>query len=208
MDIKRRWKSLSFKVEHLRLELEEREEKIRDLEREFMEELIKVETEDLPGIESKSIVGTVEQHQPSVVNKTADADDSPSQIQDEVPPAEVSAGPEEMKKLWKAIASISHPDKTNNDPRKTELYKKAATAWKSKSYDELYRVALELGIDPPDASDESIAVLDGISSDLEKKLKESETSILWLWGSTSREKRLSILDLYLRSRGKRRKQNP
>jgi len=208
MDIKRRWKSLSFKVEHLRLELEDREEKLRELEREFMEELIKVETEDLPGIETKPLVGTVEQHQPSVVNKTADADDSPSQIQDEVPPAEVSAGPEEMKKLWKAIASISHPDKTNNDPRKTELYKKAAAAWKSKSYDELYRVALELGIDPPDASDESIATLDGISSDLEKKLKESETSILWLWGSTSREKRLSILDLYLRSRGKRRKQNP
>jgi len=208
MDIKRRWKSLSFKVEHLRLELEEREEKIRELEREFMEELTRVEVEDLPGIESKPLVGTVEQNQPHVVDKTEDPEEQSNKEPEEVPPAEVAAGPEEMKKLWKMIASIAHPDKTNNDPRKTDLYKKAAAAWKSKSYDELYRIALELGIDPPDASDESVAILNGISSDLEKKLKESETSILWLWGTTSREKRLSILDLYLRSRGKKRKQNP
>ena len=207
MDVKRRWKSLSFKVEHLRLELEEREEKIRELEIQFMEELASVEVEDLPGVESKPLVGPVEQNQPRVVAKNDNLERQSEQESEEVEPAQVATGPKEMKKLWKMIASISHPDKTNNDPLKTKLYKKAAAAWKSKSYDELYSVAFELGIDVPDASDDSVTILSGISSDLEKKLKESETSILWLWGSTSPENRLSILDLYLRSRGKKRKQN-
>ena len=66
-------------------------------------------------------------------------------------------------------------------------------------------VALELGIDPPEASEESIAVLSGISTDLEKKLKESETSVMWMWGTTSPEKKQGIIDIYLRSRGKKRK---
>ena len=211
MDVKRRWKSLSFKVEHLRLELEEREEKIRDLEIKFMEELTKVDVEDLPGIVSKPLIGQVEPpaQQAKFINKVDDQDNVVQEESEpeEVPTAEVAAGPDEMKKLWKKIAAVAHPDKTKNNPEKTALYKKAAAAWKSKSYDELCKVAIELGIEPPDASDESLAILTGISSDLEKKLKDSETSILWLWGNTSPEKRLSIIDLYLRSRGKRRKQS-
>jgi len=200
VDIKRRWKSLSFKVEHLRLELEDHDEKIRNLEKEFIKELAAIDIEDLPCVELKPLVGEIKQATPQVI-------DNLNKEPEEFQPAEIIVGPDEMKKLWKTIASIAHPDKTKNDSIKTELYKKAAAAWKSKSYDELYRIAFELGIDPPDASDESIAMLNGVSADLEKKLKESESSILWLWGSTTCEKRLSILDLYLRSRGKRRKQS-
>lgn len=194
MDVKRRWKSLSFKVEHLRLEVEDREEEIKKYEQEFLEELSKLEVEDIPGEESKPIV-------PQVDVVLPEGDDSSG----EVAPAEATAGPEEMKKLWKMVAAASHPDKTKNDPKKTELYKRAAEAWKNKSYDELYRVALELGIDPPDASEESIAVLAGISSDLEAKLKESETSVMWMWGTTSPDKKQGIIDIWLRSRGKKRK---
>ena len=193
MDIKRRWKSLSFKVEHLRLEVEEREEALKKFEEEFLSELSNLELEDLPGEEPKPLIS-----QPTIIDATG--------LPEEVAPADATAGPEEMKKLWKMIAAVSHPDKTKNDPKKTELYKRAAKAWKDKSYDELYRVALELGIDPPDASEESIAVLNGISADLETKLKESETSVMWMWGTTSPEKKQGIIDIYLRSRGKKRKQ--
>ena len=193
MDVKRRWKSLSFKVEHLRLEVEEREEALKKFEEEFLSELSNLELEDLPGEESKPLIS-----QPTIIDATG--------LPEEVAPADATAGPEEMKKLWKMIAAVSHPDKTKNDPKKTDLYKRAAAAWKNKSYDELYRVALELGIDPPDASEESIAVLGGISTDLEKKLKESEESVLWMWGTTSLDKKQGIIDIYLRSRGKKRKQ--
>jgi len=196
MDIKRRWKSLSFKVEHLRLEVEEREEAIQNFEKEFMDILQNVEVEDIPGEDSKPLISF-----PTIVEPCAGG------LPEEVAPVEAVSGPEEMKKLWKAIAAVAHPDKTNNDPDKTELYKKAAAAWRSSSYDELYRIASELGIDPPETSEQSIAVLNGISTDLEKKLKESEMNVLWMWGTTSAEKKEGIIDIYLRSRGKRRKKN-
>jgi hypothetical protein len=195
MDVKRRWKSLSHKVEHLRLEVEDRDDAIKNFEKEFLEELSKLDTEEIPGTESKPVIP-----EPIVVNNINE------DLSEELPSPDVATGPEEMKKLWKAIAALSHPDKTKNDSEKTELYKRAAAAWKSKSYDELYRIALELGIEPPDASEESIAVLNGITHDLEKKLKESETTVLWMWGTTSPEKRKGIIDIWLASRGKKRKQ--
>ena len=204
MDIKRRWKSLSFKVEHLRLEVEEREEAIQDFEKKFLEILNEIEIEDIPGVEQKPLVGQQQQqvNKATIINKAGE-----EEVVDEVAPAETAAGPEEMKKLWKMIASLAHPDKTKNDPEKTELYKQAAEAWKTQAYDQLYRVALELGIDPPSATEESIAVLTGVSSDLEKKLKDSEENVLWMWGTTNEEKKQGIIDIYLRSRGKRRKQS-
>lgn len=202
VDIKRRWKSLSFKIGHLRLEVEEREEILKSFERDFLKHIINIETEDLQGVEVKPLLSEPIPESRIVISQDENAScDQPV----ELPPAEVAAGPEEMKKLWKNIASIAHPDKTKNDPKKTALYKQAVAAWKSKSYDELCKIAIELGIEPPEASSEAITILNEISLQLEKKLKESETSILWLWGTTISERKQSIVDLYLRSRGKRRK---
>lgn len=211
MDIKRRWKSLSFKVEHLRLELEEKQDLIKQFEKKFLLELSKLEVEDIPYVPpGHDGVTNVNKDDDSLISKNFSFDGT---IGDgivegkEMPSAEIHVGPEEMKKLWKKIVSVSHPDKTKNDPVKTELYKKAANAWKSKSYDNLCKVAIELGIDLPDASSESIEMLSNISLDLEKKLKSFESSILWLWAAAGPEKKLSIIDLYLRSIGKRRKIN-
>lgn len=195
MDVKRRWKSLSFKAEYLRLEVEERNDTIKSFEREFLNELAKLELEDIISVQPP---------QQPIIN-IVDQTDTPSDIIKEVSAADVVTGPEEIKKLWKTIATLSHPDKTNNDPIKTALYKRAAAAWKSKSYDELYRVAVELGIELPDASEESLEILNGITQDLEKKLNSSATSVLWMWGTTTPEKRHGIIDIYLRSLGKKRK---
>ena len=46
-DLKRRRKSISLKIEHLRLELEEREEAIRVFEKEFLDALSSLETEQM-----------------------------------------------------------------------------------------------------------------------------------------------------------------
>jgi len=190
VDIKRRWKSLSLKVQHLRLELEDREDRVKELEDLFKDEVSKFELEDIEGFqEDDGIKGNV-----SV--KGADEETESSN-----PPA----GPEALKKIWRLIAVSCHPDKTNNDPYKTELYKQAESAWRNGSYDELYRIAAELNIEIPEYTEESIEALSGISADLEVKIKENERSIIWIWGQASEDVRLEILDVYLRSIGKKRK---
>lgn len=191
MDLKKRWKSLSFKVQHLRLELEERDEHLRQLEASFNEQLAELEVEDLPGEVPQPLIGLV--------------DIPPPQPNAEMPSAEPVSGPSDLKKLWRTIAAMCHPDKTKNDPHKTQLYKEAESAWRNGSYDTLYRIAIELNIEPPEQTEESVAILTGMSSDLEKQIHQKEQSILWMWGTASETDRERILDLYLKMRGKKRK---
>lgn len=197
MDVKRRWKSLSFKVEHLRLELEDRDEALNQYEKDFLEELAKVADEDLPRPEAPETSKDI------VVKDFSIPDPDPQ----DVPAAPEFEGerPEEMKRLWKSIAAATHPDKTGGDPEKTELYKRASEAWKTGSFDELFSVALELGLTPPDPSQDGIQALEKLSGDLQKKLQDSERSVLWMWGTSPPEKRQGIIDIYLKSKGKKRK---
>lgn len=186
---------MSLKVEHLRLEVEERTELIDQFEKDFLAELSGIETEDIPGTESKPVIPQV------VIDLSGATGTEEVQVDDgpEDPPLD------DAKKLWKSIASVCHPDKTGNDPHMTDLYKRAAEALKARSYDELYKIAVELGLQVPDASEDSIRTLTEISSELEKKLREAEQNVLWMWGTTSPEKKRGIVDIWLASRGKKRK---
>jgi len=187
----RRKKSLALKVQHLRLEIEDREEEMRAAEEEFLKVLSSVECEDLQGVSSPS----------------APAPSIRCDLPDEVfEPERGPEGPEEMKSLWRAIAVLTHPDKTGGDPEKDDLYKRANDAWKKGEYSKLVQIALELGIEPPD-TEGSIALLEGMTRDLEEKLKETEKSVLWEWCQASPDDKKRIIDLYLMSKGKRRKRN-
>lgn len=197
-DVKRKWKSLSLKVEHLRLELEDKEEEGQSLEELFREEISKFELED---VEVPPIFKGMDGPQINVKEADASADKELEQSGS----VDESERPEEMKKLWKSIASATHPDKTGGDPEKTKLYKDASRAWSEGSYDELCRIAASLGLDLPESSDASLTALEKVAVDLEKKLKTLENSVLFEWAEATPEKKAAILDLYLKSKGKKRK---
>jgi len=187
----RRRKSLVLKVQHLRLELEDREEELKFAEEEFLKELSSVECDDI--VQKSSPAPEVQ------------AKGRANSSEDIFQPEKLPDGPEEMKTLWRSIAIMTHPDKTGGDPEKDDLYKKANDAWKKGEYSRLVQIALELGIDPPD-TESSLALLEEMTSDLERKLKEVERSVLWEWHQSSPGERNRILDLYLLSKGKIRRQ--
>lgn len=186
---KRRNKSIALKLQYLKLELEEREEELRNLEKDFLKELNSFQLETFsPPRQFTS------QSNPSLPPPDKDLDISPRQ-----------EGPEDVKKLWRSIAVATHPDKTGGDPVKDELYKRAGDSWKGGSYIELYKIALELGIEPPD-TDTTYTILESLTLELEKKIKEREKSLLWEWGHASDPaKRQKLMDAYLASLGKKRK---
>jgi hypothetical protein len=192
---KRKWKSISLKVQHLQLELEEREELLRQYEEEFLRKLTEALVEEVVQPENKPVASA-----PPPVNNP-NIDQQVEDIMDAPPPAD---GPEEMKQLWRSIAIATHPDKTQGDEHKAELYKRAGEAWRNGRYNELYKIALELDIEPPD-TDVTYTVLEEITVDLEKKISEKEKSILWEWGRAKDDQRSKIMDLYLASKGKKRK---
>lgn len=191
---KRKWKSLTLKVEHLRLELEDRAEEVDEITRKFMEELSSIaETSEEAAVHPKQTPPTVQ----AEVNELRDTTTEPTEISTETSP-EI---PDEIKSLWKQIAVITHPDKTGNDPEKTDLYRRASAAMQSGAIDEVVAVAAELGMDLPEASPVAVARLEKLAGDLEGRLKNLENSVIWQWASAPPNKRATIMALYMKSKG-------
>lgn len=193
MNPSRKWKSLSLKIQHLRLELEDRDEHLRKFEESFNKIVSSLILEDIAGEPSQPLFGSQDQNviaqEPSIKEL-----ESTGHV----------TGPEEIKKLWRLIAAASHPDKTRNDPIKTQLYKQALQAWQSKSYDRLYQIALELNIEPPECSEESISILEEIAKDLDKQIHVKQSCVLWSWGTGTDQQKEVIIDAYLKLRGKKK----
>jgi len=185
---KRKWKSLTHKVEHLRLEIEDHDEVFKDFEVEFLKEL------------SNSIEGSVEdysqQEAATQISTTLEFDE---QQVDQLPSAHEHAEdlPDDIKKIWKSIASMTHPDRTKNDPRMTALYLTAAEAIKSGAIDTIIRIAIELGIETPEASAAAVTRLESLAGDLQKKISETENSILWQWGVAAPDIKLKIMEAFI-----------
>lgn len=193
----RKWKTLLHKVEYLRLELEDRNEKVKDWERELNSQLTGPEDYDVPEEPPFPEGADVE-----VIDTTAD----------DVKPDDVLPGaggsqeerPDSMRKLWRQVASKTHPDKTNSDPELTDLYKKANSAWEKGELDILLDVALELRI-PMDEPDEvTIMMLERRAEQLSKEIYQIESSVLWAWGTADEGKRCAIKDVVKQNRKARR----
>jgi hypothetical protein len=185
---KRKWKSLTHKVEHLRLEVEDRDETIKNFESDFLKHL------------SSLVDGSIKDYEKT---ETPSTQISSHVIDEKISPELPSANekidelPEDIKKIWKSIAVITHPDRTNNDHRKTELYLAASEAVKNGAIDEIIRIATELGIEIPEASAASVLRLETLANDLQKKISQTESSILWQWGVAPPEIKLRIMDAYI-----------
>jgi hypothetical protein len=204
MDKKRKRKSLKLKAEHLKLELEDRKEESSRFEQEFFEILSKLEIEEIPHAPQKPLPTDPAAAPKVEVISFDEAGAEPEEIK--LPETQIEH-PEEFKKMWKQVASLTHPDKTGNDPEKTELYKKAAAAWSKGNYADLISVAMDIGIIPPEDSELGLEVLEKHVEDLEKQIKSTEDSVLWMWASAPANKKDQIIDLFLGSRGKKRKKS-
>jgi len=197
MSRKRKWKSLTLKVEHLRLEVEERDELLKQFEGDFNKKLLEL-VDGLNGEEP--------------VEETAVSTQT-NVIDDGAPPPEVEPKkgeelPDDIKKLWKSIAALTHPDKTKNDPKKTKLYLEAAKAVNEGSIDEIIRIAIELDIEVPEASTASVNKLETIAKDLQQKISEAEMSVLWQWGNAKDADKQKIMELFIAMKRLKKKSSP
>lgn len=204
MSRKRKWKSLTYKVEHLRLEVEDREETVKELEAQFLKEL-------------GELVEGSPYDEPVVTMSTDTLDAGPAQVNvvdpSQLPPdvetaKKVDDIPDDIKKLWKTIAAMTHPDKTGNDPEMTKLYLAASKAFEDGSIDEIVRVALELDIEIPEASTASVAKLESLANQLQEKISGFEYSVLWQWGNANPDVKQKIMNSYIAMRKLKRKESP
>ena len=178
----RKIKSLEYLIEHLKLELEDISEEMQVYVADFTKSLY--ECADFSEVHDELT-------------------DSSKNTNEFMQMVESPVLPDDLRKLWKKIATITHPDKTGNNPRLTRLYRRASDAVKASSAQELVQIAVELGIESPAINREvTLASLIALQANLSTKLSSLQNSALIKWGrAQNEEEKKFIMDFYISSKG-------
>jgi hypothetical protein len=212
---KKRWLSSVHQVTHLRLEVEDR----TDLMGEHKAEFEKLVSEELG---SDYIPNTPEPTNDPISTElipygdrnkeTNHSEESKEEPPTANPPPQMEedssedAESESLKKLWKAIALATHPDRNPNNQHYHDLYKRAHQAYQSKSYEVLLEIAVELNISLPDPDEAMVKALGLRKTSLESKLRDIDTMVLWMWINADDAKKKDLIRAAAAVyRGKRRK---
>lgn len=194
----RAWKSLLFKVSHLDLEYQDRQELLDQFRIDFDKLVCKEVGPDFykSKYENSSVKDLVKSNLNSEedINSSSSSDSNESHSEDEYDEDSSSTNaedlnlinnkekliPESINKIWKKVALKTHPDRNNNNSEYTSLYISASEAYKEKEYGKLLIIALELGISIPE-DDKLIPYIKENISFLEEKINNIEKLALWKW---------------------------
>ena len=94
--------------------------------------------------------------------------------------------PDELKKLYRAIAQKTHPDKTT-DERLNEIFKLSADAMKEENWMVLVEFAGELNLDIEFLSDETCAKVEESIDRSQKKIVGIKNTFSYIWSRQKNE---------------------
>lgn len=121
------------------------------------------------------------------------------ELNDEVEPIK-NEKPEDpnVKKIYRAIARKSHPDKLRSASieeakEKEDLFKEAQTAIQQKDFLTLYDIAKRLDVDLPEPEEGQIKLLTNNVNQVKKELKLIKETAAWQWHHEEDEDRKEAL---------------
>jgi len=154
------YRFLCAETEEIDIILEEAEESLRE---EFAEEL-----------------GAVTENQKSKIEEGP----PPIMLDEELEDIEKSSGAKNktMKKLYRKIASLIHPDKNPGEER-AKLFQKAVSAYREGDFAELLSVADDVGIEPPSLTTKDIKLLEKSIGNIRSKIKAKKETFGWQWAN-------------------------
>jgi hypothetical protein len=190
-------RKLLLKRSYLLVEKEEVANACDRSEKEIKEYMIKYFYDEYEDMNNK-ITENIEQNQSefaSTKNETEEDDESDEQntLKD--------SKDKEIKKMYRKIASLTHPDKINSSD-KAYLFAMAAVAYRKNDVGTLLNIAADLDIDIPPLSPQALRSLEKNVNKLNRRVDSSKETIGWLWSLvTSHEEKLELLKKMLLSRG-------
>jgi hypothetical protein len=180
---KLRSKKLKLKLEYLQLELEETQMIFHDSLVLFQNDF----TEYLDEWENPKNVKKVD-----------------SEIEFDIPK-------EKVNKVFKKIATKTHPDKLINESddsdRLVELYKEAQQSVERKDWSRVSQIASELDIDISDVEEDDSVFLERTIKDIESKVDEIKQTFAWLWKHTDDKAKPQLKKHILNVMGVKEKEN-
>lgn len=103
-----------------------------------------------------------------------------------------------LKKIYKEIVKKTHPDKINSEVY-LDMYIKSKKAYEENNIIDLYSICIDLKIDF-DYDDNDIKSMVEIINDKKMKLKNLESSYLWLWvHSQDESEKEKIISLFIQA---------
>lgn len=133
---------------------------------------------------------------------TPEQPSSDPETEEEIIEAKKEEKDENLKGVFKKIASQIHPDKLQNLSEferdyKKSLFEKARMALDTNDYYGIVEVAEELGIEPPPPSRKQIELMKEKNEELENKVNEIQNSVLWKWYYADDEAREFLMSKYI-----------
>ena len=147
----------------------------------------------------------IEIEYPEMDNETTDVDIRRDDIDFNIEDVETQSN--HIKKLFRKIAIMTHPDKlTKLDDyereRKTELFLKAREAAEAGKWFALVDTANALGIKTPEPDEEQLGLLENESESVDKEIKNIESSYAWImYNLETDEQRKLLMTTYLKVLG-------
>jgi len=134
----------------------------------------------------ESLPAVIKEDEPSIGNVNFDNANNG----EELPEEEQPESPTWMKKLFKAIALKTHPDKIDNredisEIEKAELanyYKRASSAMDLNNEMDLLEIAVLLEIEPALTDNEQSQIISKEIDDIKKEVQKIQNLVAWLWG--------------------------
>ena len=129
---------------------------------------------------SEDTVNVVEAEKPNDKNKTKNKD---------------------LRKLYRKIATKTHPDKTNNE-NTSKIFLEAASAYQENNLGKLIELSNEAKVEDFELSEESIFLLEKNIVSLERDINRLKNTAAWTWyNSTCNKEKDKIIQNILTSKG-------
>jgi len=115
--------------------------------------------------------------------------------------------PDWVKKLFKKIAFLTHPDKVPENlaeeikDRLDTFYKRAVSSYDTDSHMDLIEIGFDLGLDVTGIDKKDISSLEDECESIEKDIKLLKESLFWIWFHSSRKEKDTILSDFIKARG-------
>lgn len=118
-------------------------------------------------------------------------------------PSAIKSADPEVKRLFKKVAAVTHPDKLSGlseyeRKRKEELFKKAMLALENNDLVLLADIAMELEIEAPELTKEKLKQTEKKIIAIKKELHHIESTYVWKWFfcEDEQEKQKILTDLF------------
>ena len=116
---------------------------------------------------------------------------------------ETSSKEKRLKTIFREVVKVCHPDKLRGSNRKkhfTEIYLRSKNFYNTKNIIGLLLICVELGIDlRPETED--LNEIDGVINVTKSQIDMYENSYLWMWIHAEEEKKIEIIDLFIKNNG-------